>query len=74
MTRSVRFTRQADESLARTAAWTAETFGVRQAESYERELLDRCAAIADGMRTVGTVRLLHRRVGGCPGHAPESTS
>lgn len=48
MTRKIRFTRLAEDSLAQIADWTIETFGVRQAEIYEQELLDRCGAIADG--------------------------
>ena len=49
MTRKIRFTQQAEDSLAEIADWTVETFGVRQAEIYEQELLDRCDAIASGM-------------------------
>ncbi len=30
------------------ALWTLETFGPRQAEAYEADLIDRCAAIARG--------------------------
>lgn len=48
MTRKIRFTQQAEDSLAEIADWTVETFGVRQAEVYEQELLDRCDAISDG--------------------------
>ena len=43
-----RLTRQAEASLAGIATWTLETFGSRQAEAYEEDLLARCIAIADG--------------------------
>ncbi|MFT6532796.1 MAG: plasmid stabilization system protein ParE [Limimaricola cinnabarinus] len=43
-----RLTPRAEESLVDIALWTLETFGPRQAEIYETELLDRCAALAAG--------------------------
>ncbi len=43
-----RLTRQAEVSLVDIALWTLETFGPRQAEAYEADLNDRCAAIATG--------------------------
>ena len=49
MSRSFRLTRRAEESLLGIARWTVETFGQRQADIYEAELLDRCAAIAEGV-------------------------
>lgn len=45
MTRSFRLTRRAENSLADIAEWTIRTFGIRQAELYETELIDRCEAI-----------------------------
>ena len=41
-------TRQAQDSLVDIAIWTIETFGHRQADVYEQELVARCQAIADG--------------------------
>ncbi|MFN4089845.1 MAG: type II toxin-antitoxin system RelE/ParE family toxin [Alphaproteobacteria bacterium] len=43
-----RLTRQAEHSLVEIARWTLETFGLRQAEAYETDLIARCAAIAAG--------------------------
>lgn len=43
-----RLTPQAEKSLVEIALWTLETFGPVQADIYERELIDRCAAVADG--------------------------
>ncbi|TCT12328.1 plasmid stabilization system protein ParE [Tepidamorphus gemmatus] len=43
-----RLTRAAKASLLDIALWTIETFGPRQAEAYEADLIDRCAAIARG--------------------------
>lgn len=43
-----RLTRQAEESLFEIARWTLETFGPRQAEAYEEDLIARCEAIAAG--------------------------
>tara|TARA_B100001146_G_C16118460_1_gene406883 strand:- start:309 stop:644 length:336 start_codon:yes stop_codon:yes gene_type:complete len=48
MSRSFRLTRRAEASLVEIARWTIETFGLRQAERYEAELLDRCEAILNG--------------------------
>lgn len=41
-----RLTRAAEATLIDIALWTLETFGPRQAEAYEADLIDRCAAIA----------------------------
>jgi plasmid stabilization system protein ParE len=49
MSRDFRLTRRAEASLTAIARWTVETFGARQAELYEAELLDRCQAILDGI-------------------------
>lgn len=43
-----RLTRQAERSLVEIARWTFKTFGPRQAEAYEADLIARCAAIAAG--------------------------
>jgi plasmid stabilization system protein ParE len=43
-----RLTRQAEASLVDIALWTIETFGSRQAEAYEEDLIARCRAIAAG--------------------------
>lgn len=48
MSRALRLTRRAEASLVDIAKWTIETFGSRQAELYEAELLDRCQAILKG--------------------------
>ena len=41
-----RLTWAAEASLVEIALWTYQTFGLRQAEAYEADLIDRCAAIA----------------------------
>ena len=43
-----RLTRQAEASLIDIARWTLETFGPRQAETCEEDLISRCIDIADG--------------------------
>jgi plasmid stabilization system protein ParE len=48
MSRSFRLTRRAEDSLFEIARWTIETFGQRQADIYEAELLSRCEAIVSG--------------------------
>ena len=48
MSRSFRLTLRAEESLVQIARWTIETFGLRQADIYEAELLARCEAIVEG--------------------------
>ncbi len=48
MSRSFRLTRRAESSLTEIARWTIETFGLRQAELYEAELLNRCESILKG--------------------------
>jgi toxin ParE1/3/4 len=42
-----RLTRRAKASLAEIALWTVTTFGVRQAQTYEEDLIAKCRAIAD---------------------------
>jgi len=48
MSRSFRLTRRAEDSLVAIALWTIDTFGHRQADIYEGELVGRCEAIATG--------------------------
>tara|TARA_R110002012_G_scaffold171132_2_gene335814 strand:- start:40 stop:375 length:336 start_codon:yes stop_codon:yes gene_type:complete len=48
MSRSFRLTRRAEASLTEIASWTIENFGLRQADHYEAELLNRCEAILSG--------------------------
>ncbi|UOA33888.1 hypothetical protein DSM110093_03723 (plasmid) [Sulfitobacter sp. DSM 110093] len=45
MSQAFRLTRRAEASLTELAIWTVETFGLRQAELYEVELLNRCERI-----------------------------
>lgn len=46
--KSVRLTKQAEEHLTEIAVWTFETFGPRQADAYEEDLIARCEQIARG--------------------------
>ena len=48
MSRSFRLTRRAEESLVDIARWTIESFGQRQADLYEAELIARCEAVENG--------------------------
>lgn len=48
MSRPVRLTRRAEDSLAGIALRTLDTLGPRQAELYETEMISRCEAIARG--------------------------
>jgi toxin ParE1/3/4 len=48
MPKTWRLTRQAEASLLDIALWTIETFGPRQAEAYEEDLIARCCGIASG--------------------------
>lgn len=48
MSRSLRLTRRAEASLTEIARWTIETFGLRQAEEYQAELLNRCEGLLNG--------------------------
>jgi len=43
-----RLTRQAETSLLDIALWTIETFGSRQAQAYEEDLIGHCSGIASG--------------------------
>ena len=48
MSRSFRLTGLAEASLSEIARWTIKNFGLRQAELYEAELLNRCKGILNG--------------------------
>jgi len=48
MPRTWRLTRRAETALTDIAVWTLETFGPRQAASYEEDLITCCAEIAAG--------------------------
>ena len=49
MPKSWRLTRQAEQSLQDIALWTMKTFGPRQAQTYEEELIVRCSGLASGV-------------------------
>ncbi len=51
MTRPWRLTKQAQDSLVDIALWTFDTFGPRQAQAYEDDLIERCEGIASGLVT-----------------------
>ena len=54
-----RLTRAAEASLIDIARWTYETFGPRQAEAYEEDLITACRAIAAGeVHSQGCRRLI----------------
>ena len=53
-----RLTRQAEASLLDIALWTLETFGPRQAQAYEEDLIGRCSGIASGNVTSQSCRAL----------------
>lgn len=48
MAKPWRLTRRAEAALIEIARWTHETFGPRQAEAYEEDLLASCREIASG--------------------------
>jgi len=48
MSKPWRLTRQAEASLSDIALWTIDTFGPRQAQAYEEDLIARCSGIASG--------------------------
>ena len=48
MTKTWRLTEQAEESLLEIALWTFETFGPRQADAYEKDILAKMVDIAAG--------------------------
>lgn len=51
-----RLTRQAQSTLVTIARWTARTFGERQADAYQADLIERCDAIAAGTAPSGSCR------------------
>jgi len=53
-----RLTRQAEASLLDIALWTIETFGPRQAQAYEKDLIARCSGIASGNVTSQSCRAI----------------
>ena len=53
-----RLTRQAEASLTHIAQWTIKSFGPRQAEAYEDDLIERCRAIADGRAQSQSCRII----------------
>jgi len=58
MTKPWRLTKAAQESLVDIALWTIETFGPRQAEAYEEDIIDCCEDIAAGKAQSKTCRQL----------------
>jgi len=48
MSRPWRLTRAAEASLIEIAHWTLATFGPRQADAYEADLIEACNRIAGG--------------------------
>ena len=48
MSRPFRLTGCAEDSLIEIARWTIQTFGQRQADIYETELINRCEEITNG--------------------------
>ena len=53
-----RLTRQAEASLIEIARWTTETFGPRQAATYEDDLISSCREIAAGTTPLQDCRRL----------------
>ena len=49
MSKTWRLTAQAEQSLIEIAQWTFQTFGPRQADAYEQDILDKLDAIAAGI-------------------------
>ena len=58
MSKSWRLTRQAEASLLEIALWTITTFGPRQAQAYEEDLIACCSRIASGTVTSQSCRIL----------------
>ncbi|MEA1942055.1 MAG: type II toxin-antitoxin system RelE/ParE family toxin [Pseudomonadota bacterium] len=48
MSKTWRLTRQAEASLNDIARWTLDTFGPRQADAYEADLIARCNGVTEG--------------------------
>jgi len=49
MNKSWRVTHQAEQSLIDIALWTVETFGPRQADAYEQDIITKLDDIASGV-------------------------
>jgi toxin ParE1/3/4 len=49
MSKTWRLTPQAEQSMFEIAQWTFQTFGPRQADAYEQDILDRLDAIVVGI-------------------------
>ncbi len=64
MSKPWRLTRQAERSLIEIAIWTFDTFGARQAELYEGELIERCQAISDGHAITHDCKILCKTLAG----------
>jgi len=58
MAKSWRLTLQAETSLLDIALWTIKTFGPRQAQAYEEDLIARCSGIASGTVSSKSCRAL----------------
>lgn len=58
MTKPWRVTQQAEQSLLDIALWTVETFGPRQADAYEQDILDKMDDIAGGVAHTQSCRVL----------------
>lgn len=58
MAKPWRLTRRAEAALIEIAEWTLETFGLRQAEAYEEDLIDCCRDIASGVAQTQDCRRL----------------
>ena len=58
MPKTWRLTRQAEASLLDIALWTIETFGPRQAQAYEEDLIACCSSIASGNVTSQSCRAI----------------
>jgi toxin ParE1/3/4 len=58
MTKSWRVTQQAEQSLLDIAQWTVETFGPRQAQAYEQDILAKMDDIAAGVAHSQSCRTL----------------
>ncbi len=58
MSKPWRLTPQAEQSLMEVAVWTFETFGPRQADAYEQDILAKLEAIADGVAHTQSCRIL----------------
>lgn len=53
-----RLTKQAELHLTEIAMWTFDTFGPRQADAYEEDLITRCEQIASGSAVSQTCAIL----------------